>query len=180
MHFIARMTFGFWPGSLPAWRDGDLRGLLIAIAFGAGLSIAWIASMIWPLWLSPIRLGLLWGLLGTIACVSMAFSAIHGYLSPYRTFIGCPDARLLQAQSEYFEAEKILSPFCRVSQCDVEAALLVASILRRTERYQASIEMLDRIALLDRARSWLEEIEQEKRIVLKQKIRTQTEAIGKS
>jgi hypothetical protein len=52
--------------------------------------------------------------------------------------------------------------------------------LRRTERYQASIEMLDRIALLDRARSWLEEIEQEKRIVLKQKIRTQSEAIGKS
>jgi hypothetical protein len=185
MHFIARMTFGFWPGSLPAWRDGDLRGLFIAIAFGAGLSIAWIASTVWPLWLSPIRLGLLWGLLGTIACVSMTFCAIHGYLSPYRTFTGCPDARLLQAQAhylraEYFEAEKILSPFCRVSQCDVEAALLVASILRRTERYQASIEMLDRIALLDRARSWLEEIEQEKRIVLKQKIRTQSEAIGKS
>jgi hypothetical protein len=185
MPFLVRLAFAFWPGCLPAWRRGDARGLAIAILFAVSLSTAWVASTVWPLWISQSRLIALWGTLGAAACVSAFQSVLRGHLAGRSPESQCPDEQFQKAQqhylkAEYFEAEQILLPYCQPGRVDVEAALLLASVLKRTERYQLSYEWLEEIALLDRAAPWHEEIEREKRLVLTHKIRMQSESLSKS
>jgi hypothetical protein len=177
-----RIAFAFWPGTLIAWRHGDVRALLIAWLFGLCLNVAWIGSTLWPMWMSPMRLTILWGALITVSVLSAAYAALRGHLAQPTAAAGCPNDRLLQAQefylqANYFEAEQILLPYCRSTDLDIEAALLLASILRRTERYPQAVELLEEMALLDRSWRWQDEIEQEKRLALKQKIRSQTDSL---
>lgn len=156
-----------------------MRALLIAWLFGLCLNVAWIGSTLWPMWMSPMRLSILWGALITFSVLSAAYAALRGHLTQPIAAAGCPNDRLLQAQefylqANYFEAEQILLPYCRSTDMDIEAALLLASILRRTERYPRAVELLEEMALLDRSWRWQDEIDQEKRLALKQKIRSQT------
>lgn len=137
--------------------------------------------MIWPLWLSPWRLGFLWSITAIAAAISVLHNASRGLLRAHRPRRGCPDSELVQAQSlylqaNYYEAERTLAPYCRLGHIDAEVAILMASILRRTGRYSQALAILDELSLLDCGLPWGEEIERERRLARQQKIRSQTEA----
>jgi len=79
---------------------------------------------------------------------------------------GCSDKVLVEAQAlylqgSYFEAEELLAPHVSQGDCDVEAALWLASIYRRTERYEAASLVLQTIESLERAGVWAAEIADE-------------------
>ena len=182
MQISMRMLFSLWPGTLAAWRLGDPRSLLIAIAFGLIVCTAWIGTTIWPLWLDSWKIWGLWCVVAAGSLVSCAHNAMVGLLSRPKLNIGCPLdqwmlAQELYLQANYFEAERILQPFAFGKSTDVEAALLLSSIMRRTERYHQSMELLDQLALLDNAWRWHDEIAKEKRLVLQQKVRSHTESL---
>lgn len=182
MQASMRMLFSFWPGTLTAWRLGDARSLLVAIAFGLIVCTAWVGSTIWPMWLDPWKIWALWCLVAAGALASCAHNAMTGLLSRPKNHIGCPIDQWTLAQehylqANYFEAERILQPFAFGKTTDVEAGLLLSSIMRRTERYQQSMELLDQLALLDDAWKWHEEIAKEKRLALQQKVRAHTESL---
>ncbi|MBM3967281.1 MAG: hypothetical protein FJ308_19790 [Planctomycetes bacterium] len=182
MQISMRMLFSFWPGTLAAWRLGEARSLLIAIAFGLILCTAWVGTTIWPMWLDGWKIGALWTLVAAGSLLSCAHNAMAGLLSRPKNHPGCPIDQWTLAQehylqANYFEAERILLPFAFGKSTDVEAGLLLSSIMRRTERYQQSVELLDQLALLDDAWKWHEEIAKEKRLSLQQKVRAHTESL---
>ena len=175
-----RILFAFWPGSLAAWRHGDLRSLVIAILFGMLLSLGWTATMIWPMWLSYYRIGFLWSVAGVGAVISVLYNAASGLLASPKRCPGCPDATLTRAQSlylqsNYYEAEQSIASYCRAGAMDAEAVLLMASILRRTGRYSQALALLDEVSLLDCGLPWGEEIEREKKLCRQKKIRSQAD-----
>jgi cytochrome c-type biogenesis protein CcmH/NrfG len=177
-----RIFFSVWPGTLGAWRHGDLRSLLSAISFGLLLSIGWTATIIWPLWFSPWRVVLLWSIAVIAAVLSVVHNATRGLLRAPRPRNGCPDAAFVEAQSlylqaSYFEAEQLIAPYCRPDAYDAEAAILMASILRRTGRYSQALSILDELSLLDCGMPWFEEIEREKKLSKQQKLRSQTDGV---
>lgn len=180
MSALLRILFSMWPGALGAWRRGDLRSVLIAISFGLLLSIGWTATTIWPLWLSSWRLGLLWSIAIIAAVLSVVYNALGGFLRAAKFPSGCPDSKLVEAQSfylqaDYFEAEQLVAPYCRPGALDAEAAMLMASVLRRTGRCSQALSILDELSLLDCGLPWAEEIERERKLSRQQKIRVQTE-----
>lgn len=177
-----RLVFSMWPGTLAAWRYGDIRSLLIAVLFGAILSTAWVGTMIWPLWFSSWRLGLLWTVVTSGVVASLIHNATQGLLRAKRRTTGCPTDLLAEAQgmylkASYFEAEQAISRYCAGRDLDVEACLLLAAIFRRTERYTQAIELLERLSRLERAGFWTEEIEREKKRSLQLKIRVHSSSL---
>ncbi|MFO0011395.1 MAG: hypothetical protein ACK553_01500 [Planctomycetota bacterium] len=182
MVFPIRFMFSLWPGWLVAWRHGDLRSLLIAILFGCLLCISWIGTTIWPLWLSPWRLMLLWSVAGVGAILSLVHNASCGLLASRSSRRGCPDDALILAQAfylqaNYYEAERSIAPYCLAGAMDAEAALLMASVLRRTGRFSQALALLDELALLDCGLPWLEEIERERKLSRLQKVRSHADSL---
>jgi hypothetical protein len=156
--------------------------MLIAILFGTILSTAWVGTMIWPLWLSGWRLGLLWSVVTIGMIASMIHNAALGLFRAKRPIEGCPTALLAEAQgmylkASYFEAEQALGPYCTGRNMDVEASLLLAAIYRRTERFTQAIELLERLCRLERAGFWIDEIEREKKRSLQLKIRSHSSSL---
>jgi len=182
MQMPLRFAFALWPGTLAAWRYGDVRSMLIAVLFGAILSTAWVGTLIWPLWLSPWRLGMLWTVVSLSALVSLVHNGMHGLLLRAHSPKGCPDSLLAEAQSHYlkanyFEAEQLLAPYCSGREPDMEACLLLAGILRRSARYPQAIDLLDRLGRLDRAVFWMDEIEREKMRARQQRVHSHAESV---
>lgn len=177
-----RILFALWPGALAAWRYGDLRSLLIAVFFGGLLSIAWMGTTIWPMWLSSWRLNSLWWFAGVGGLLSLLNNSARGLLRAERPRAGCPDANLQQAQAfylqaNYYEAEQVIARYCHPSAMDAEAALLMAGILRRTGRFSQAVGLLDELSHLDCGLPWLEEIERERALSVRQKVRSQADSL---
>ena len=65
-------------------------------------------------------------------------------------------------QRSWFEAERILVRLLHLYPRDVEARLLLATLLRHTRRYQEGLDQLTRLELLRDAERWALEIASEK------------------
>jgi hypothetical protein len=70
-------------------------------------------------------------------------------------------------RGEYFEAEAALHPIFIAGREDAESALLLAAILRRTNRLEQAIQTLERLSRLDCAAGWYEEIHRERNLCLR-------------
>jgi hypothetical protein len=158
----------FWPGLSAAWRSGSFRGLAVALLFVVGLQTAWIGTFVWPSLLSAWEAQLLWWTLAASVLGSIVYQAY--YLAKFgdSDLTRCSDRVLTEAQSlylqgSYFEAEELLSPHVSHMEWDVEAALWMASIYRRTGRFEAAILVLQTLESLERAQWWAAEIAQEQR-----------------
>jgi cytochrome c-type biogenesis protein CcmH/NrfG len=65
-------------------------------------------------------------------------------------------------QGSWFEAETKLLGLLRSAPRDVEARLLVATLLRRTRRHAEALDQLDRLERLRDAAKWSREISEER------------------
>ncbi len=166
-----------WPGLPRLWIRGDWVALAVAVAFAAALNLALVASFIWPN-LLPDSLTLAgWIVLGTIWLGSVVQA--HRSLPHLREPPQVNDRGLfIQAQNEYlkghwFEAETLLRRLLRQCSRDVDARLMLATLYRRTKRYDEAIKQLDRMVGLVEGAKWRSEIAQE-RDTLKRLVATAT------
>jgi hypothetical protein len=138
--------------------------------------------MIWPEWMASWRLGILWTVVTLGALVSVFYNLSQGLMRRVRLSTGCPDSALREAQrmylaANYFDAEQILTPYCNGRDTDVEAALLLASILRRTSRFSQAEALLDRLERLERSQGWAEEIAREKNKGMLQRVHAHADSM---
>jgi hypothetical protein len=145
-------------------------GLALAAAFAVLLSLLLLTSFVWVELLRPLDLRLGWLAVGLVWGGSAVLS--RGYAS--RSLDGggrAGEALFREALSEYlqgnwFECETALSGLLARDKRDVEARLLLATLLRRRRRYDEAQDQLDRVErLLDAAR-WSEEIAAERRRIV--------------
>ncbi len=158
----------WWPGLLNLWYRGEIYSLAISFLFATILNIALLGTFVWPEWLAVWFVRSLWALL--------AFSALWSFATSFFSKSGLQhclpsvecDGLFAEAQSDYlkgqyFEAEATLHRILATGCEDVEAAFLLASILRRTGRFRQALDCLERLERLDSSRYWLQEIADERR-----------------
>ncbi len=166
---VPMQVMGFWPGLPRLWFRGDLRALMVSLAFGLLVHFLLVATFYWPLWVSG------WVVLfGWIFAVGCSFFALIGNWMQWRSILEGTssdeksDALYLEAQlhylrGDYFEAEAALHRIFSSGKQDVEAAILMVSILRRTRRWAQGIYCIDRLLLLEKSAPWRIELEMERK-----------------
>lgn len=172
----------FWPGLSPAWRSGSFRGLAIALLFVLGLQTAWVGTFIWPGLLSHWEAQMLWWSLAVSVIGSIIYQTFYLAKLANSDLTRCTNRVLEQAQSlylqgSYFEAEELLEPHVSQGEWDVEAALWLASIYRRTGRFEAAVLVLKTLESLEQGACWATEIAQERRKIAESKRNKRLESL---
>lgn len=155
-----------WPGLPQLWHRGQWSGLLLAVGFAALVNLLLACSFVWVELLSGGQLVLAWLVAGGVWCVSATVSARSGVNRPLEE---PPAAATMfrQAIGEYLqenwiEAEQTLGALLSDYPRDVEGRLLLATVLRRSERYAEARQELARVELLQDAAAWKREIADER------------------
>lgn len=165
---ISVRSMAWWPGLPNLWHRGDLYSLSISLLFATLLNIAILATLVWPEWLAPWFVRSIWALLAfsslwTFGASFFSTSALRIMLPSVEcdTLLSIAQSDYLKGQ--YFEAEATLHRILSTGHEDIEAALLLASVLRRTGRFRQAQDCLERLERLDRSRTWSSEIASERR-----------------
>jgi predicted Zn-dependent protease len=143
--------------------------LALAAGFAVLVNVLLLATFVWVELLDPPRLRLAWLAAGGLWAGSAMVSAWYSRgLAPRRR--NSAEAMFREALREYlraswFEAEQILGRLLRLQPRDVEARLMLATLLRRTGRDSEALEQLDRLELLADASQWAREIAEEKQLI---------------
>ena len=160
-------VLALWPGLPALWMRGEWSGLLQAVCFGLVVNFVLVSTFVAPHWLSPWARGLSWAVVTTIWCV-IAVKANY-YLTKVRA-----EARqkglFLQAQAEYLkgrwtEAERLLRRQIGQFSGDVDAHFMLASLYRRTRRWDEAEQQLRATERMEGAVKWHWEMELERRML---------------
>lgn len=155
-----------WPGLAQLWLQGAWSGLFLAAGFSVLLNVAILSTWVWvELLTAPFRL-LAWGGVILFWLASLASSIVQ-----VPKLLRVPSAALSQdlfaaAQAEYlkgnwFEAEVALNRLLEHDPSDVDAHLMLATLLRRTGNGEEAKERLRWLARLDGAGKWQLEVARE-------------------
>lgn len=160
-----------WPGLPALWFKGDLWALAWAIPFAGLLNVALAASCLWPELLAEGWAGKLWMLAAAWWCAGAGHAAWR-----MESLLGAAIDRTAedlfrQAQSSYlrgnyFETEATLVRLLAAWPDDIEARLLLATLLRRTERPDEASKQLETLMQYEAAARWQMEIDSELRLML--------------
>ncbi len=160
-------AFCLWPGLPQLWQRGAWSGLALAAGFALCWNAALLCTLVWTEWQSVAVVRGLWLALGLFWCGTTLFSLWTGPPEPYAP-LPAPEQDLFPlALNEYlrgnwFAAEGSLARLLEADPGDVDARLLLASLLRRTGRGDAARRELQRLERFDRAVKWRLEIERER------------------
>lgn len=161
-------TTYLWPGLPHLWYGGLWSGLALATGFAILVNVLLLATFVWVELVDPRQLQWAWLATGGLWVGSAAVSAWYGRGVPRRG--KAAEAMFREALREYlqgswFEAEQTLGRLLRLQPRDVEARLMLATLARRTGRYQEALEQLDRLELLEDASKWAREIAEERKSI---------------
>lgn len=164
-------TTYLWPGLPQLWIDGAWSGLALAVGFGLLLDLLMLASWVWVELVDPPLVSAGWLMLGLV-WMGSAILSMHTRRSTVGQLETHPAEDLFRgALAEYLkgnwlEAEKVLVRLLADRPRDIEARLLLATLLRHTRRYREAADQLRRLEALDGAEKWAPEIAREKRLIV--------------
>ena len=155
-----------WPGLSQLWVEGAWSGLAMAFGFGCLLNLLLLNSLVWTEWVEPGMRRTGWVVLAGFwlisACLSWRWCAEKNSEKepePERDLF--PQALGEYLKGNWYEAESICHQLLRGKARDVEAQLMLATILRHTGRYAEARARLDDLQLFDDAAKWEWEIANE-------------------
>lgn len=159
-----------WPGLTQVCRQGAWTALGMAVGFAALLNLALASSLLWNELFTPVVRNTVWG----AVVVIWAASAILSYrwdrrqlmLKDPRPVEDCfPHALDHYLKGNWFEAEQVLCGLLRANPRDVDAGLMLATLLRHTHRLDEAQKHLDRLGRLDGSEKWHLEIARERELL---------------
>jgi len=168
---MRRMPLGayLWPGLPQVLQQGDMRWLPAAITAGIALSTMIVATFGWTEWLDRSTKAVVWGA-GIVCWITACYiSSLRLRRQKFRAESPDRDLQFVDAQQYYLganwhEAEQVLGDLLQSDPRDVESRLLLATLLRRTDRESESLEQLDILERIEAAAEWRMEIDQERRL----------------
>jgi tetratricopeptide (TPR) repeat protein len=160
-----------WPGLPPLWRRGAWSGLGVACGYAAVLNLLLLSSLVWMELAGPAALRLAWLGLGLSWGGISLWSLWHGPPESQAALPAGEQDLFPRALNEYlrgnwFEAEVCLSRLLEAEPGDVDSRLLLASLLRRSGRWEAARRELERLERFERAAKWGLEIGRERQRLL--------------
>ena len=176
---MARWATYLWPGLPQLWFDGAWSGLALSIGFALLVDLLLVASLICDELLEPGVLRFGWLALGLAWASSLV---LLGWGEKTRTAQAQSPRQedlFRRALAEYlqgswFEAESLCRQVIAGHPRDVDARLLVVTVMRRTKRYAEALDQLAELERIESAARWRAEIQQEKRL-LEDRINTASE-----
>ena len=167
---ILRWVTVVWPGLPLLWLRGEWSGLMLAGGFSALLNLAIVATWGWTELLSPPLLGLAWGgvvLFWTVSTVAAIVQMPRLLRVPA---IAVSEDLFRTAQGEYlkgnwFEAELALNRLLEHDPTDIDACLMLSTLLRRIGQADEAGQRLDHLVTLEGSARWQLEIARERQLL---------------
>jgi len=148
------------------WLKGDFFSLLIASSFALLLNLSLLSTFVWTQWLGEYFPAISWPVLlaywiGSLIVSRRSLAEFESNTATHKH----SDALFIAAQTEYLkknwiEAEALLMRRLRNSPRDIESRILLASVLRRLQRFDQAKKHLVQLGKFDESAFWREEIEQ--------------------
>jgi hypothetical protein len=165
-----RWTTCLWPGLPQLWTHGSWSGLALALAAALVLDGLLLVSFGWSELVTPTVRNSLWAAFGVFWMVTVSWSARE---CRRRTAAATPDPRSdpfpealdLYLKGDYYQAEHLLEELLRRNLRDVDARLMLATLMRHTGRHDEAAAQLDTLAQFEGAGKWELEIERERELL---------------
>lgn len=154
-----------WPGLAELWLAGAWSGLLHATLFGLLLNSALATTLVWTSLVSAEVRFAGWIAVGTLWL--MGVWTAWRYTLARREPDGDLFSRALSEylQGNYFAAEAMIQQLLLADARDIEAHLLLATLLRRTGRTDEARASLDKLSRSLGAEKWDLEIRRERQLL---------------
>ncbi len=153
-----------WPGLPQICRFGSWPGLGLAVGFAVLLNLALAGTILWDGLFTPGARKLIWAAVAITWFGSAVAARLRGDAArsdpdgdPY------PHALEQYLKGNWFEAEQILARLLDRNPRDLEARLMLATVLRHTGRRQEAARQLDCLERLEGSGKWALEIARERR-----------------
>ncbi|HID74570.1 MAG TPA: hypothetical protein EYP56_01075 [Planctomycetaceae bacterium] len=159
-----------WPGLPQLWSHGAWSGLFFAIGFAALVNLGLATSLLWSELFTPAMRILVWLAVGGFWVISAVFSYRWHRQYPVGLVTAWSEGQFRQAVAHYlkgdwFEAEHVLVGLLQRDPRDVDATLMLATLLRHTRRLGEAGACLSRLERLDGAEKWELEIRRERELL---------------
>jgi hypothetical protein len=140
--------------------------LAVALLAAAVLNVLLLVSFGWSELISPGWRSALWAMLATAWAATAGWSAwlarrnaIAGGIDPAADAYA--DGLDHYLKGDYYQAERVSAALLRNNPHDLDARLMLATLLRRTGRLDAAAEQLDLLRHAEGGEKWALEIEDE-------------------
>jgi tetratricopeptide (TPR) repeat protein len=171
-----RIILCSWPGLPGLWQRGQSSSLIFAIGFTILLNLALVSTFLWPRSLGEAFPIVTWPVLLLIWSTSMFFSykSMPEWLETPKIAVADErkqsDVLFIRAQQEYLrgdwdEAERLLRRCLQIWPRDIEARLLLATLLRHSRRLFDASEELAQLLKFDESINWISEIRREEELI---------------
>ena len=160
-----------WPGLPQLARDGNWAALAVAVTAAVLLNAVVLGTCFWTDMVAPAMHIICWVFLGVAWSISVGYGAWTDRSGHPRSGSAAPAEKtggktFEEALGDYlkgnwFEAERKLNILLRRDEHDLEARLLMATLLRHTKRFDDATHQLNLLVRLDGAHGWALEIHRE-------------------
>ena len=167
-----------WPGLPQLARDGNWAALAFAVAAAALLNAVLLGTWFWTDLFAPGLRIICWVFLGVAWSISAGYWAWTDRRQAAAA--GKTGGKIFEEALEdylkgnWFEAERKLNLLLRRDEHDLEARLLMATLLRHTKRFDDATHQLNLLVRLDGAHRWALEIHREGELLMEARKRTIT------
>ncbi len=159
-----------WPGLPQLWKGGNWYALAVAATAAALLNLLLAVTFGWSELIAPATRTALWigmfaGWITAIAATEMRYRRTNPAEDTDADTDRYCEAIEFYLKGDYFQAERLLSGLLRRDARDAEARLTLATLMRRTGRFDEATRQLDRLVRIEAAEKWELEIERERELL---------------
>ncbi len=169
MRRMPKTTY-IWPGLPQLWAYGSWAGLAVAIGMAVLLDLLLLVSFGWSELIGPGVRITLWGVWGVFWALGIGWSvrfcsrrAAADSVEPSEDTFG--EATDHYLKGDYYQAEHTLEGLLQRNERDLDARLLLATLMRHTGRLDEAEQQLDVLARFEGAGKWEQEIQQERKLL---------------
>lgn len=176
-----RWTTYLWPGLPQLWLYGSWSGLALAIGTAAVLDLLLLISFGWSELIGPGMRNAVWASFGMFWVFGAIWSARQcrrrdraGKLDLREDLFG--EALDHYLKGDYYQAEHVLEGLLQRNLRDVDARLMLATLMRHTDRFDEAAHQLDTLAHFEDATKWELEMREERRLLAERRLQKATAA----
>ncbi len=162
-------TMYLWPGLPQVWSFGSRCFLALAVGIAAAFNALLVTTFGWSELIEPKWRTILWvGFVGLwTAAWIWSFWAFRRYAAltaqlPTDEFVSAMEHYL---KGDYHQAEQLFRRLLHKNQRDLDARLMLATLLRRSKRFEEAAKELNNLAQLEGSEKWELEITRERKLI---------------
>ncbi len=166
--------FYLWPGLPQMWLHGNWSGLVIALGAAALLDVLLLISFGWTELIGESLRNILWPIFAVAWIAAIVWSRRQCRRQVVVESLERKEDPFHEALDHYlkgdnYQAEQILEGLLRRNVRDLDARLMLATLLRRDKRLDEATEHLDILGCFEGGEKWELEIQQERNLLAEAK-----------